>query len=325
MHKKFIVIAGAALCILGAALSGAAPAAAAPAARPAAQDDSYCNRVCLNRLADDFIKALLAHDPSILPHSPQVKYSENNVMLKLGDGLWATADGVETFKVYVDDPDAGAVGYYGVIDEDHTPDIFAARLKVVNGEVTEIETLVARKESANSTFPDPAALQEKPFFYENVPETARLSRPQLIALVNGYFDTIQLNTGKIYTSFDPDCARVENGVQTANNPNGTAVSKMGCEAQLKTGLLHFVTRIRDRRFLAVDAQKGLVLVTSFFDHAGTGDTFNLTDGTTFHVPVPFDRPYSFVMFGLFKIGQPGIRQIEAVIVPVPYYMPSVWK
>lgn len=335
MPRKLLAIGGAAIFMFGAMLAGrlspatraaATRAVASPIAREGQEDADYdCNRVCLNRFADEFIAALLAHDPSKLPHSPRVKYSENNVVLKLGDGLWATADGVQTYKIYIDDPDHGEVGYYGIIDENSTPDILAARLKIVHGQVTEIETLVARKDSPTSPFPDPDGLKENPLFYENVPAYARKSRDKLIALVNGYLDTVQLNTGKIYTSFDPDCARVENGVQTANNPNGSEISKMGCEAQLKTGMLHFVTRIRDRRFVAVDPGKGLVLVTSFFDHAGTDDTFQLTDGSTYHVKIPFDRPYSFDMFGLFKIDQAGIQQINAVIVPVPYHMPSVWK
>lgn len=329
MRKKVMIAAMAAVWVFGAALACTAAngAAASPSPAPAARaaQASDCGRVCLNGFADKFLAALLAHDPSKLPHSPNVRYSENNVMLQLGDGLWATADGLGTYKIYIDDPQHGEVGYYGVIDENHTPDLLAARLKVVNHEVTEIEVLVARKESANAAFPNPAGLQEKPVFYEDVPAGERLSRAKLIALVNGYFDTIQQNTGKIYTSFAPNCQRVENGVITANNPNGMGVAKMGCEAQLKTGLLRFVTRCRDRRFVVVDQQKGLVMVNGFFDHAGTEDTFKLADGSTYHVKAPFDRPYSFVMFELFKIQHAQIRQIEAVIVTVPYHMPTPWK
>jgi hypothetical protein len=331
MRKSFLIAGVVAVWILGAALActaasgatAASPAPVARAARAAAAND--CSRACLNGFVDKFLAALLAHDPSKLPHSPHARYSENNVMLQLGDGLWATADGLGTYKIYIDDPERGEVGFYGVIDENHTPDILGARLKVVDHEVTQIEVLVARKQSANAAFPNPDALKEKPIFYENVPPNERLSRAKMIALANGYFDTIQKNTGKIYTSFAPDCQRVENGVITANNPDGTGVAKMGCEAQLKTGLLHFVTRCRDRRFVVVDQQKGLVLVNGFFDHAGTDDTFKLADGTTYNVHIPFDRPYSFVMFELFKIQHAQIRQIEAVIVTVPYHMPTPWK
>lgn len=331
--RKILLTAGVtAAWILAAAMTCAAahatanPARRTPAAAPAARAAaaSGCDRACLNGFADKFMAALVAHDPSKLPHSTNVRYSENNVMLHLGDGLWATADGIGTYKIYIDDPERGEVGYYGVIDENHTPDILGARLKVVNHEATEIEVLVARPQSANGPFAA-NSLKGKPIFSEDVPPNERLSRAKMIALANGYFDTIQKNTGKIYTSFSPDCQRVENGMITANNPNAKGVPKMGCEAQLKTGLLRFVTRCRDRRFVAVDQQKGLVLVNGFFDHAGTDDTFKLVDGTTYHVKAPFDRPFSFVMFELFKIDHAQLRQIEAVIVTVPYHMPTPWK
>ncbi len=306
--------------VRGAASPGISDAAAGAGAAAA----SNCDRACLNGFVDKFMAALIAHDPSKLPHSANVKYSENNVMLRLGDGLWATADGLGSYKIYIDDPEKGEVGYYGVIDEDHTPDILGARLKVVNHEVTEIEVLVARPQSAKGPFPADG-LKEKPIFTQDVPPSDRLPRATMVALVNGYFDTIQKNTGKIYTSFSPECQRVENGMITANNPDAKGVPHMGCEAQLKTGLLRFVTRCRDRRFVVVDRQKGLVLVNGFFDHAGTDDTFKLVDGTTYHVKPPFDRPFSFVMFELFKIQHAQIRQIEAVIVTVPYHMPTPWK
>lgn len=324
MRTARMVLGVAAILILGVlfSYSGSNRAAGAPPAPAAA---SACDRACLTGFVDQFLAALLAHDASRLPHTPNVKYSENNVVLQLNDGLWATASGVGSYKVYTADLTSGAVGFFGVVEEDGHPGILGVRLKVVNRKVTEIEAIVARRESANSAFPNPEGLTDKPIFSEDLPANERLSRAKLIEIANGYFDTIQQNTGKIYTSFDPDCARVENGVQTANNPSGAAVAKMGCEAQLKTGLLKFVTRCRDRRFVVVDQQKGLVLVSGFFDHAGVINHVKLTDGSDYNVRLPFDRPYSFMLFELFKIKNAKIRQIEAVIQTVPYHMPTPWK
>jgi hypothetical protein len=298
------------------------PAKRVLAAAAAAND---CDRACLNGFVDKFLAAIVAHDPSKLPHTANVKYSENNVMLRLGDGLWATADGIGSYKIYIDDPQAGEVGYYGVVSEDTHPSIFGMRMKVVHQQVSEIEVVVARRDQPNSPFGNPDTLKEKPVFYEDIPAGKRLPRAKLISIANSYFDTIQQNTGKIYAPFASDCQRVENGVITANNPNGTGVSKQGCEEQLNKGLLIFVTRCRDRRFVVVDQQKGLVLVNGFFDHAGVITHYKLTDGTPRTVAPPFDRPYSFNMFELFKINEEGkIRQIEAVILTVPYHMPTPW-
>jgi len=272
--------------------------------------------------------AVAAHDPSKLPHSANVRYTENNVEMKLGEGLWQTSDGWGSYKVYTDDPESGQVGFLGVANEDSHLSCFAARLKVVDKKVTEIEVIVARPDrpgppGSGNLMGGPENLKDKPLFSEDEPADQRVSREKLIQLADGYFSTIQQNTGEIKTSFDPDCQRMENGSVTANNPNGQGVAKMGCEAQLKTGLLVFVTRCRDRRYV-VDEQKQMVFAATFFDHAGNVRDFKLVDGTEHKMGPPFDRPYTFLILELFKIKNGKIRQIEAVLDTVPYYMPSPW-
>jgi hypothetical protein len=324
VRRTYLIAGAVALLIFGKfAVQPSKAAVAGGAASPTAS--SGCDRDCLNGFVDQYLAALVAHDPSKLPHTATAKFSENNVMLELGDGLWATADGVGSYKIYIDDPETGEVGFYGVVSEDGHPGILGARLKLVNHKVTEIETAMARRDSANSNFPNPEGLKEKPVFYEDVPASERLPREKLVSIANSYFDTIQQNTGKVYAPFADDCMRVENGVVTTGNPDGTGISKQGCAAQLSTGLLKFVTRCRDRRFVVVDQQKGLVLVNVFFDHAGTVTNFKLLDGTEHKVGPPFDRPFSFVMFELFKVKNAKIQQIEAVIQTVPYHMPTPWK
>ena len=299
------------------------------AAHPAPAKAADCDRGCLNGFVDQYMAAVAAHDPSKLPTSANVRYSENNVEMPLGEGLWQTSDGWGSYKVYIDDPQAGQVGFLGVANEDGHLSCFAARLKVVDHKVSEIEIIAARPDrpgppgSGNLTG-GPENLQDKPLFSEDEPADQRVSREKLMALANGYFDTIQLNTGKIYTTFDPDCQRMENGSVTANNPNATnPVAKMGCQAQLETGLLKIVTRARDRRFV-VDEQRQMVFVATFFDHNGTVRQNKLVDGSVRTVGPPFDRPYTFLILELFKVKNGKIRQIEAVLTTVPYYMPSPW-
>ncbi|MBZ5502765.1 MAG: hypothetical protein LAN59_11095 [Acidobacteriia bacterium] len=308
-----------------------APVAAAPAP-PSPAAANQCDRACLNGFVEQYMAAVAAHDPSKLPHAAKARYSENNVEMPLGEGLWQTSDGWGSYKVYTDDPQTGQVGFLGVANEDTHLSVFAARLKVVNREVTEIEVIVARPDrpgpasgSGNLTG-GPENLKDKPLFSEDEPAEQRVSRDKLVALANGYFDTIQLNTGKLYTTFDPDCQRMENGSITANNPNpgGNPVARMGCQAQLETGMLKMVTRCRDRRYL-VDEQRQMVFAATFFDHNGTLRKNTLVDGSVRTIGPPFDRPFTFLIFELFKIKNGKIRQIEAVLTTVPYYMPTPWK
>jgi hypothetical protein len=326
MRTKLFVVLAVTLSIFaiqpGRALAGRSSSSAAAS--------SSCDRTCLNGFVDQYMVAVAAHDPSKLPTAANVRYSENNVEMKLGEGLWQTSDGWGSYKVLIDDPQTGQVGFLAVANEDGNLSCFAGRLKVAGQKITEIEILAARSDrpsppSANGIpVGGPEALHDKPLFSEDEPADQRVSREKLVQLANGYFDTIQLNTGKIYTTFDPDCQRMENGSITANNPNATnPVGKMGCQAQLETGLLKIVTRARDRRFV-VDEQKQMVFVATFFDHNGTVRKNTLVDGSVRTIGPPFDRPYSFQIFELFKIKDGKIRQIEAVLTTVPYYMPSPW-
>jgi hypothetical protein len=315
--------------ILVSAVLFAAVAAQAASAQPAKASD--CDRVCLNGFVDQYMAAVAAHDPSKLPHTSSVKYSENNVEMPIGEGLWKTSDGWGSYKVLIDDPQSGQVGFLAVANEDGNLSCFGGRLKVVGHTVSAIEILAARPDrigppaGGNLMMGGPANLKDKPLFSEVEPADQRVSREKLIQLANGYFDTIQQNSGKIYTSFDPDCQRLENGTITANNPDPKAGStqKMGCQAQLETGMVRMVTRIRDRRYV-VDEDKQMVFAAGFFDHDGTLRKNTWVDGSVHTIGAPFDRPFTFCLFELFKIKGGKIRQIEAVLVTVPYYMPSPW-
>ncbi len=324
MRKKFVVLSALAVLMSVFAMGSLNRVTAAPARA------GDCDRACLNGFVDKYMAAVAAHDPSKLPTAANVRYSENNVEMKLGEGLWQTSDGWGSYKVYVDDPQTGQVGFLAIANEDGHLSCFAGRLKVANKKVTEIEIIAARPDRPSPATANgipvggPENLHDKPLFNEDEPAGERVSREKLIQLANGYFDTIQLNTGKIYTTFDPDCQRMENGSITANNPNATnPVAKMGCQAQLETGLLKIVTRARDRRFV-VDEQRQMVFVATFFDHNGTVRQNKLVDGSVRTIGPPFDRPYTFLIFELFKIKDGKIRQIEAVLNTVPYYMPSPW-
>jgi hypothetical protein len=325
MSKKHALTAAlaAALCLFASGAFHQTSAAGAPA------KSNDCDRTCLNGFVDQYMAAVAAHDASKLPHTDKVRYTENNVEMPLGEGLWQTSDGWGAYKVFTDDSESGQVGFLGIANEDKTLSCFAARLKVVGHKVSEIEVIVARPENPGPRGAGPIAggpdnLKDKPLFSEDEPAAERVSRDKLIQLADGYFSTIQLNTGKLFTTFDSNCQRFENGSGTANNPDATnPVAKMGCQAQLETGMLKMVTRVRDRRYL-VDEQKQMVFAATFFDHSGVLRKNTLVDGTVRTIGAPFDRPFTFLIFELFKVKDGKLRQIEAVLDVVPYYMPSPW-
>jgi hypothetical protein len=272
---------------------------------------------------DTYLAALLARNPARVDWAQGARTSENNVMLTVGDGLWGTITGIGGYRLRFADPKTGQVGYFGTVTETHEESAFTLRLAVDHrGKLTEAETLVVRQSDSGIRFEN-QRFEDKPILNENV--AVPLARDAMIRLSDGYFSTLQLNDGTLHTQFHPDCNRVENGVQTTNNPDFAKivpVSALGCEAQFKMGNYRYDDRLRARRYPLVDEERGLVLAYAFIDHSGRLGEYQLTDGRT--VTSPLRRPHSFYLAELFKIEDAMLRQIEANFITVPYHMPSPW-
>src|SRR5579862_6933653 len=74
-------------------------------ARPAHAAMEKCDRACLIGEMNSYLAAVVAHDPSRVKFSPNVKFVENTVPMKPGEGLWKTATAPpKNFKIYVPDP-----------------------------------------------------------------------------------------------------------------------------------------------------------------------------------------------------------------------------
>jgi len=283
-----------------------------------------CDRACLYGVLDQYLHALAAKNPAGVPWAKFVKNTENNVALRVGDGLWGTITSFGDYNLRFADPAGGQVGFFGLVTETRTTSTYALRLKVEDGKIAEVETVLRRPE-AGGPFPNPPVMADKPVLNEIVPPEHRVPRARLIALVDGYFNTLQLNDGTLFTQFTDDCNRIENGLQTTHNPDLMKiipVANLGCADQFKMGNYRYDTALRARRYPLVDEERQLVLAGGFIDHSGALGTFKLTDGTV--IDSPMRTPSTLCLMELFRIQDGKIRQIEAVFIGVPYGMPSPW-
>lgn len=284
-----------------------------------------CDRAALCEQAEAYLAALTKRDPSGLPWAEQVVFTENNVQLAIGDGMWNTASGRRDYDLKLADPATGQVAWFGVIEEHGQPAIMALRLRIERGRIAEAETIVTRKVE-NSPFPSiETYVAPRPLMLADVPVEQRIPRERMIALADGYFDTLQLNDGKLFTHFTDDCERIENGLQTTHNaeafPN-YPIAAFGCREQFELGQYKYDDRLRARRFPLVDEEKGLVLAGGFIDHCGKLVDFAWTDGTP--VKSFYHFPHSYCLLEAFKIVEGAIAGVEAVFIDVPYHMPSPW-
>jgi len=298
-----------------------------------------CNRACLETFVDRYLDAVVADQPTSVPLAPGVRFTEDGVQLLIGDGLWNTMRAKGKYRLFVTDVPAGQVTFFGSIEEDHrdpaqgTPALLALRLKVRGMQITEIEQLVIRDENAAKKVND---MPVRPGLLKDTPVSDRASRAALIETANKYFTGMQQNDGKGDYPFADDCNRIENGGQATNVPTPagqtrpdpkTSLSYSGqwsCMEQFKSGLLHFVYRIRDRRYVAVDQERGLVFAFGFFDHPGGATrTFQSADGRTVTSgPV---QPWTWQIAEIFKVEKGKIHEIEALLHRVPYGLNSGWS
>ena len=289
-----------------------------------------CDRACLYGFVDRYLHALVDKDPSQLPWAKFVRFTENNVALQVGDGLWGTISGLGPEDLRASDPQQGEVAYFGVVYEQGSPGYFALRMKIVDRKIAEVETLIDHQGNGPGPFGDPAKMTELPFVKDDVLPAQRSPRARMIALADGYFNTLQLNDGHIFTVFAPNCSRRENGVWTASDPHPDLKSdsllavagRLTCEQGFKLGNYRWDDRLRARRFPLVDEEKGLVLGAGFIDHSGRLRKYTTTDGVVHDSPI--ESPHSFCYLEMFKIIGGRIRHAEAIFITVPYNMPSPW-
>jgi hypothetical protein len=301
---------------------------------------SACDRTCLENWVARYFDAVIANEPASIPIASDVRFTENGQRLEIGDGLWNSMKSAGTYRLFVADVPAGQVAFIGTIAEDgreataDAPALIGLRLKIENAQIAEIEQFVIRNADAANR----VAARGSPhvLYTQAIPPGERMSRAALIETANKYFTGMQQNDGKGDYPFTDDCNRIENGMQATNVPPRAGETRpdpasannysstWGCLEQFRSGLLHFVNRIRDRRFVAVDEERGIVYSFVFFDHSA-GATRNFTTPNGRAVTAGPAQPWTWQIAELFKVENGKIRQIEAILERSPYGMNSGWS
>lgn len=298
-----------------------------------------CDRACMEGLVDDYLDALIANNPDAVPLADDVRFTENGQRLQVRDGLWQTMTGRGNYRIFTSDVAAQQVAFLGNIYEEHrdptqmTPALLALRLRMEDGAISEIEHFVVRSTTAAERL---AEMTPRFAFRSVVPESQRNTRQEMLEIANMYFVGMQKNDGLMDYPFADDCDRIENGMRSTNaptppgetrpDPSDASVysSQWSCLEQFQSGLIFFVNRIRDRRFVAVDEERGLVFSFVFFDHSGGEFRHGVTPAGRDVTAGPV-QPWTWGIAELFKVYDGKIHEIEAILERVPYGMNSGWS
>jgi hypothetical protein len=189
-----------------------------------AQGTATCDRACLRTMLEQYLNAVMAHDPSKAPIILGFRQTENAINVRPGQGVWKTVTALGRMQRRFFDPVTGQAGYYGIVKEGDGEAIVTVRVRVENRKLTEAEWYIARANDPGLNGPrraggPPANSFNADYLTANpppdrvVPRAQRLSRQELEGIVTSYFDAITSHDGSVALTH-PGCGRVENGSPT---------------------------------------------------------------------------------------------------------------
>jgi len=187
---------------------------------PASAQQS-CDRACLRTMLDQYLQAVIKHDPAAAPLMTGFRQTENAINVRPGNGVWKTVTGLGNVQRRYVDATSGQAAYYGTVEEGSGTAIVTVRVRVENRQLTEAEWFLARENDpglngARQPGRPPANLHNPAYLAKNpppdrvVPRDTRSDRATLVRIVESYFDAITSHDGSVALTHQ-GCGRVENG------------------------------------------------------------------------------------------------------------------
>jgi hypothetical protein len=229
-----------------------------------------CTRGMLQTAVDSYLAAQTAGNLSKAPLASKVKYSENMTEIKKEQGLWNTPLPITFHRSFLD---VGSCRTFTevIVTEGGHPYVFGTRLKVENGKISEINSMVTKKDDWLFNADD-YLKYSKAEDWHVLTANERMDRQALIDGGNAYFD--HFSDTNVRVPFNVPCARLEGGMYTTKNFDDP---KASCDIGFPEGTK---LPIVDRTYV-VDVEMGTVNIFCRFGRPpGMPDshTFRLVSG-----------------------------------------------
>ena len=245
-----------------------------------------CDRACLRTMLDQYLNAVIKHDPAAAPLVVGFRQTENAINVRPGNGVWKTVTSLGAVQRRYLDPVSGQAAYYGTVEESGGTAIVTVRVRVEGRRLTEAEWYLARVDDPGLNGPrqpgrPPANLHNPDYLSKNpppdrvVPVNQRSDRATLVRIVNSYFDAITSHDNSVAMTH-PGCGRVENGSPApagrflppnapANPPAGQAAPPANANNDCVSGLANFnLSMVVARRIPVVDEEAQVALGYAVF-------------------------------------------------------------
>ncbi len=281
------------LAVLG-SLSALSMLAAAKDASPTAatSKEPVCNRRCLLETLTTYTEGVLDNETSRIRVAKDVRVTSNGNVTTLGKGeVWGQIKRMPYRQAFVD-PATGAAVFYGTATNTPTREaekwwFYMLRLKVFQGVITEVEEIaydgtLRGEPAANRKLADR-------IFDTVLPQDERVSRQELIATANKYFDVVSGVLNYRDAPWHPECQRIELGVFTVNSPMNAG----SCGGEFQNPRIKWI--VKNRRVYITDVERGVVLAVANFTS-----------------PPEYPDNNASVVFEVVKVQDGLIRQVEAM-------------
>jgi hypothetical protein len=229
-----------------------------------------CDRACLKAALDQYLNAVVQHNPGAASLAVGYRETENAMVRRPGTGLWQSAKALGKLQRRYFDTESGQAGYFGTLEEESGTAVVSVRLKIDDRKISEAEWFLARKgdpgigtgagAQANASFHDPDNLIAHPPVERMVPKGERLSRADMVAITNSYFDGLTAHDGSLIIAH-PGCIRLENGFSTTQRP----LPSGGTSDCMSPGAMTNIFAVTARRYPIVDEEAGVVLGLGVFE------------------------------------------------------------
>ena len=264
-----------------------------------------CNRECLRGFITRYLDAMVAHTPGALPVSKTMRFTEDYVDLKLGEGLWKQASRIRPYRLDILDAAQGVAASQVVVEEAGMPVMLMLRLKVANQQITEVETQVTRNQKEGAIFAIDDLKTPNAAMIAPVPAGKRSSRAEAIRLAEFYPAGLEIGSFvTVNAPFASDAYRFENGRLMAGKgcvfrPPSCEDIK-GAEITKHPGLSY--------RVIAVDEELGITLLRMNFGPAAGR----------------YGEGNGLMVWEAFKVYGGEIHGVEAFMKVMPVAQPSGW-
>jgi hypothetical protein len=251
-------------------VSGLLPAVSSAAERS-------CDRNCLQKVADQYMRAVAANDVKAASLMPGYRQTQNTKVTRPGTGIWGMVTGVDSNPRFYLDPVNGQALWFGTIatKQRKDPEVGMVRIKVVDREVAEAEWLMsgpglggmrgpAQPDGTNEVLHDPAYLTANKPAPRVISVGKRLSRAALEGIANTYFDGLSEKDGSLVLAH-PNCFRVENGELVTGRPLEGRTDGLDGKTNCTSRFDQFnMSLVADRRFFAIDEEQQVVATSAIF-------------------------------------------------------------